>query len=394
MTELVVSKAPKSGWYNSQSRAEYRQWWDGKRWHDAYWPQVEGIQPRRYAPELRRIDISSQAGPVVDIVGEAYREPQIVAALGYRPGLNVEAEEFVMAELVPEKDNPHDANAVAVRIHGHTVGYIDAMDAKSVHPFVAGIVQRGAVPIVQARIWAVTRSTRRGPEVKSAIRIALPELSEIFPANQPPAAAYTIVPRGRKVQVTGEEQHLEYLSDYLSPVGDTQLLFTLERADIPTRTGMKSVALVLLDGEPIGELSSVTSKNALPLVDAQSERGLRTAAWGRLAGSRIAAEVTLSLPRATDIADAWLDGPAVTVPELPSETMTALPAAYAEPVVVPAAPAANSTKWVWVLAAVLALLLLAIPYVGWVLSIGALVGAFFAARAVRARPPQLAIGRW
>jgi hypothetical protein len=303
-------------------------------------------------------------------------------------------EEFVTAELVPENDNPHDANAVAVRIRGFTVGYIDAVDAKSVHPFVASIVQRGAVPVVQSRIWAVTRSTRRGLELKSAIRVALPEPGDIFPENQPPSGAYTIVPRGRKVQVTGEEQHLEFLSGYLSSVGETRLLFTLERADVPTRTGMKSVAIVLLDGEPIGELSSVTSKNALPLIDAQRERGRRTAAWGRLAGSRIAAEVTLFLPRATDVADDWLDGAAVTIPELPSGRAIPLPAAYAEPVVVPVAPEKNSSKWVWIAAAIAAVLLVAIPYIGWILSVGVLVGAFFGSRAIKARPPQVAVGRW
>jgi len=340
------------------------------------------------------VDISSPSGPIVDIVGEAYREAQIVAALGFRPGLDQEVIDKTKAELVPEPDNPHDRNAVAVRIGGFTVGYVSADVAGAVQPFVAGIVQRGVVPVVDTRVWAVTRSTRRGLELKSAIRIALPAPTDIFPENQPPTEPYTIVPRGRKIQVTGEDQHLDYLTTYLSSRSVADLLFTLERRDIETRNGIKSVATVVLDGEVIGELSPTTSKNALPLIDAQHARGLQMAAWGQLTGSRVAAEVTLSLARATDIGDEWLDGAPNIVPVLPREVTTQLPNAYAEPAVVPAAPAANSATWVWIVAVIVGFALLAIPYVGWPLAIGCLVAAFFLARIIRSRPPRPAVDAW
>ncbi|MHC2999973.1 HIRAN domain-containing protein [Microbacterium sp. HJ5] len=390
----VVKKSAAAGWYATDTREGFRQWWDGRQWHQTFWPAREGLQPLVYAPELPRVDVSSPSGPIVDIVGEAYREAQIVAALRSRPGIDNEVIEVTTAELIPEPDNPHDRNAVAVRVEGYTVGYVSADVAELVQPFIVGIVQRGLVPVVATRIWAVTRNTRRGPELKSAIRIALPTPTEIFPDNHPPAGLYTIVPRGRKIQVTGEDQHLDYLTAYLSAHGVAELLFTLERRDIETRTGIKSVAIVLLDGEVVGELSPTTSKSALPLIDAQHARGLQTAAWGQLTGSRVAAEVTLSLPRATDITDEWLDGAPNIVPVIPREATIQLPSAHAEPAVVPAAPAANSAKWVWIIAVIVGLVLLAIPYVGWVLTIGCVVGAFFLARLIRSRPPRPAIGAW
>lgn len=390
----AAKKSTTAGWYATDTRTGFRQWWDGRRWHQTFWPVREGIQPQSYAPELPRVDLSSPTGPVVDIVGEAYREAQIVAALGSRPGLDNEVIEMTRAELVPEPDNPHDRNAVAVRIAGYTVGYLSADVAGVVQPFLAGIVQRGLVPVVATRIWAVTRNTRRGLELKSAIRIALPAPTEIFPDNAPPAEPYTIVPRGRKIQVAGEDQHLEYLSAYVSPHGAADLIFTLERRNIETRSGIKSIAVVLLDGRVIGELSPTTSKNALPLIDAQHARGLVTAAWGQLTGSRVAVEAALSLPRATDITDEWLDGTPSVIPPIPREVTTPLPAAYAEPAIVPAAPAANSAMWVWIVAVIVGLLFLAIPYVGWVLTIGSFVGALFLARFVKSRPPRPAIGVW
>jgi hypothetical protein len=382
------------GWYESGARAGFRQWWDGRRWHDTYWPRREGVQSLAYAPHLPRVDISSPYGPVTDIVGEAYREEQIVAALGFRPALDEPRIVMAKAELIPEPDNPHDAYAVAVRIGGHTVGYLAASIARAAQWFVAAIVQGGAVPVVDARIWAVTRNTRRGFEVKSTIRIALPDPSDVFPKNTPPAGPYTIAPRGRKVQVSGEDRHLDYLTGYLSPGGTANLLFTLKRNDMTTRNGIKSVATVLLDNEPIGELSPTTSKNALPLIDAQRERGLTMAVWGKLAGSRVAVEVTLSIPRATDVPGEWLDGPPVTVPHIPDEITQALPAAYSEPTIVPAAPTPNSATWVWIAAVIVALVLLTLPYVGWVLAIGVLVGAYFAARFIRSQPPRFAVGKW
>lgn len=389
-----VEKSPPAGWYESGVRPGLRQWWDGQRWRDAFWPERVGLQPLTYAPDLARVDISSPGGPVFDIVGEAYREQQIIAALGYTPGLDREVVEMTSAELIPEPDNPHDSNAVAVRISGYTVGYISADEAIDIQPFIAGIVQRGVVPVVDARIWAVTRRTQRGPELKSAIRIALPRAIDVFPQNDPPGVPYTIVPRGRKTQVGGEEKHIDRLSGYISPAGPSHLLFAIEREDTPSRNGIRSVARVLLDGEKIGELSVATSKSALSLIDAQSARGLATVAWGQLTGSRVAAEVTLSLARAAEIEDEWLDGPPVVVSALPRTMTNPLPPAYAEPAVVPAAPAANKATWVWIVAAILALLLVAILYVGWVLSLGVLIGAFFLTRSIKSLPPRAAVGRW
>lgn len=37
-------------------------------------------------------------------------------------------------DLVPDPDNPHDPNAVEVRLGGHMVGYVQKMEAKRVSP--------------------------------------------------------------------------------------------------------------------------------------------------------------------------------------------------------------------------------------------------------------------
>ena len=172
------------GWYESGARAGFRQWWDGHHWHETYWPRGEGVQPLAYAPQLPRVDISSPYGPVFDIVGEAYREEQIVAALGFRPGLDEERVAMTKAELIPEPDNPHDAYAVAVRIGGHSVGDL------SVHNRKGGpaVCRRhcseggGAVPEVdEADPGCARGDRRRGAELKKTTGSPSPEPLDVFP---------------------------------------------------------------------------------------------------------------------------------------------------------------------------------------------------------------------
>jgi len=62
-----------------------------------------------------------------NIVGESYRQDEIAAVAGGRTEDGVRLETH--ADLSPEANNPHDANAVAVSIDGHHVGYLSRADA-------------------------------------------------------------------------------------------------------------------------------------------------------------------------------------------------------------------------------------------------------------------------
>ena len=79
----------------------------------------------------------------VNVVGESNYQPAIRAACGWKPGQDTRFECF--AELVPEPTNPHDPNAVMVRIDGQRVGYLSRQDAKELGPvIVAGIKTHGS----------------------------------------------------------------------------------------------------------------------------------------------------------------------------------------------------------------------------------------------------------
>lgn len=64
----------------------------------------------------------------IGAVGESNYQPALEALAGGRKPRGVRLN--VMAELVPEDENPHDAQAVAVDIEGRRVGYLSRKHAR------------------------------------------------------------------------------------------------------------------------------------------------------------------------------------------------------------------------------------------------------------------------
>lgn len=71
----------------------------------------------------------------VEVVGESSYRRNFEAIFGRRTADGVD--ELVEAVLVPEDDNPHDPDAVQVRIGGRTVGYLGRDDAATFRRLVA-----------------------------------------------------------------------------------------------------------------------------------------------------------------------------------------------------------------------------------------------------------------
>lgn len=378
--------AQPAGWYPNDAHPFDHRWWDGTQWANAYWPHSRPNPA--YLPGAQRWDISTSGEPRFDVVGENWHEAAIANALGGKPALNQEVEAYVTAELVPEPDNPHDPNAICVRIDGRTVGYLDSAAARSYTPLVHRLVRARIVPTVRARIWAVTRyvQARNRPELKSAIRLALPEPSSVLPVNAAPNSPHAVVPRGRKVQVTGESEHYEAIAPFVGTNGP--VLTTLHTIDVVKARSTTQVVEVRIDDNRVGQLTAATSASLLPLIDEAARQGLITAAWGSVTGSRLAAEVAVHVAKAEEVLDTW-PSREDTVP--PLMEMQQVPRAYVstDPIEPPPAGAGIGTGW-WVLAVVVALLLCGIPYVGWLLGIGALAGLFILHRQSKRKAPSSA----
>ena len=218
-------------------------------------------------------------------------------------------------EIIPEPDNETDRYAVSVRFDDKVVGYLPRADAIRYHRPLLEVVRIGYVPTVEARVWAGERteyddhgSPRRRTRTQLNLKLTSPET--MLPQNDPPRAAYTLLPGGSAIQVRGTNDHFDVLRRYPGDGGASSLIVTLHAIEaVPVRT-----VEVRLDGHRIGNLSTTMSDAFLPTIDHFSGRGLRVAARAVLNASLIAANVTLSAPKAFEMSSADLLGDPATVP--------------------------------------------------------------------------------
>ncbi len=378
----------KAGWHPTPESPHWVRWWDGNEWAPAYW-QVSRPDST-FLPDAPRFNISARGEARLDIVGENFREEQISTVIGGRPKLDQERVWEGVAELVPEPDNPHDSNAVSVRVDGIVVGYLDRATAREYFASVSLFTRSGVVPEVNIRIWAVTRwSTRRSrEELKSSVRLALPAPHRLLPKNAPPPGEHALIPRGRRIQVTGEQEHLDVLRKYVDPKSvDDAIVVTLHPIEISRSRSSLVILEVRLDGQRIGQLSPVTSESLRPLVDEAASQGATAAAWAQMTGSRLAAEVVLDVMRAEEIPDSW-PGPADRLPEL-APTRAEPPPSYVDESELPDPPAATGLHWsLWVIGIFLILALVQIPFVGLVLLAAGVVGMVIWHGRLKQRTPK------
>lgn len=252
-----------------------------------------------------------------DVVGEAFREAEVTAALGRRPRLDEEIEEVYEALLVPEPDNPHDPNAVSVRVNGHVIGYLDRDAAQVYRPIFHRIAASGMVATTTARIWAVVRESwedERRARFFSNVRIYLPEPHQILPLNSHSQASVAVLPWGGALQVTGEDSHFSHLFNYLPKNGEGLVILTMHRLIQTLKNGTeKHLVEVRLDGERVGQLTPATSNHYLPTIAHAADIGKDLGIWAKIKGSGLAAELVIQGARAMELNDEWLN----TMPTFP-----------------------------------------------------------------------------
>lgn len=88
----------------------------------------------------------------LEVVGESHYQENLwqIAGGRHNPEARVRCE--IYALLVPEDDNPHDANAVAVWIQGLKVGYLSREDAQRYRPGLQDLQSRYGTPIAMAGV--------------------------------------------------------------------------------------------------------------------------------------------------------------------------------------------------------------------------------------------------
>lgn len=244
--------------------------------------------PSSWTPASQRFHRVQCWGPTpdsVEVVGESWRGDAFQWLFAQEPAFYTEGghEESGSASLVPDPQNPHDPNAVAVYIRDHHVGYLPRDVAAEWHePLTAPGGGHGTL-MTQVRAWA----RMDGEQVRARVTVRLPEHPDhIRPANSHPEGNVAHLPPGNRSQVTKEENHQEHLQQLLDAHGPSAAYAAVLRpAARPGPKGTTVTAVeVLIDGQLVGELTGTTSAHYRPALEQAAQ-----------AGQTVVARVSLSI---------------------------------------------------------------------------------------------------
>lgn len=84
---------------------------------------------------------------LVNVAGESHYQDALREIVGDR---EPQVRHTTEAILEPEPENPHDPNAVVVRIDGHKVGYLPRAEAVAYGPTLRALADRGRAGAVEA----------------------------------------------------------------------------------------------------------------------------------------------------------------------------------------------------------------------------------------------------
>ncbi|GAA2683818.1 hypothetical protein [Actinoplanes palleronii] len=284
-----------------------------------------------------RFQLWGQAGwASAEVVGETHYAKAIRAL--FNGDFNPQGTDLtVPVQLIPDRSNRHDRNAVGVWSGTALLGHLPRPEAARYVHVLTALTKRNLVPEVNAQIhgreWG--EYDGRPPAFVGTIRLDLAEPHMIVPANDPPRQEHRLLPTGSALQVNGYERHADALAPFQRPEGECWAYVTLhEMAD--------HLVEVRLGDIRVGDLSPKMSVELTPVLRYQSERGLVVAARAIVKSNVNKTEVLLYVARVQDLPEsvagpaarlatsgrvAPVSPPATTTPVLATSTGPDLPAA-------------------------------------------------------------------
>lgn len=236
--------------------------------------------------------------------GESFHEKAIAALFtgvpDYKKPGGAELEE--KAVMVPDPGNPHgEGHAVAVFVRGLHIGYIPHEESTVYFPPVSAMTAGGSAVTVDARAWACTNYHGGGFRCRVTLSVAEAE-DFVYPASMPDDDNAILLPIGNALQVTGEEEHVDFLQPY---VGES-VAVTLHNVTIEKAGKLLGLVEIRLDGKAVGRFIPTTSAKVGPLVSHVEGVGRLPVARASVTGNALKADVTVYVARAGDVPQSWI----------------------------------------------------------------------------------------
>lgn len=135
--------------------------------------------------------------------------------------------------------------------------------------------------------------------------------------GMPKNPATVVLPRGSRIQVTGEESFHALLWGWLQPRARWPVIVTLH--DEPAaRTTTSPRVEVRLFGETVGRLTPASSAHLLPVVHALGAGGRLLACNAEVRGNDLKVDIALDVAKASDLPQEWLNAHLRALPSRPT----------------------------------------------------------------------------
>ncbi|NLR25416.1 hypothetical protein FV196_04840 [Rothia dentocariosa] len=220
------------------------------------------------------------------------------------------------ARLVPEPDNPYEANSIAVYVGDHKVGRLNRDDSANYWNAITRVVASGFSPTAQLQLNAIALRADSGPHIKSVGKLFLSSPTLLFPLNHASARA-AILPQGPSIKVLDENGHAEYLHSILPPTGEGRVILRLEVQQVKSPDGhMVNSVEVFHEDTHVGRLSSQISEQFIPVIEHAAKHDKLTNVWGTIRGNRLELSLTIQAVRSENIPEQWYKDLPNDVPEL------------------------------------------------------------------------------
>jgi hypothetical protein len=144
--------------------------------------------------------------------------------------------------------------------------------------------------------------------IGGTVSVRLPDPDGIAPFNDLPDEPHVVLPWGRVVQISGEEQCMDVLRTFALGSNPRHVAATLHVIEESRRTGEPvRIVEVRLDGERVGCMSKSTSDQIHDLVTYVADNGRVPVARAIVKGSDLRAEVMVHVARTSEVPHRWLD---------------------------------------------------------------------------------------